>query len=102
MENCGGKLLDHQPADQHGIPLEVLCKAFAEFSDHLHSVEPLPSDCTAASAMVDTALQVVRAMQAPKPSSFPFSFRRSFSSNLICKSYVAAKSASRTLLSPLV
>ena len=77
MENCGGKLLDHQPAHQHGIPLEVLCKAFAEFTDHLHSVEPLPLDCIAASAMVDTTSQVVRAMQAPKPSNIiwmiPFS-----------------------------
>ena len=63
MECRGDKIMDHWP--NHGLPLEVLCKSFAEFSDLTHSVEPLPLDCTSAFAMVDTASEVVLALQAP-------------------------------------
>ena len=65
MEGCGGHMLDHRPIEYRGVPLEVLCKAFAECSDLMHTVEPMPADCKAAGAMAQVTSQVVPRLQAP-------------------------------------
>ena len=59
MEARGGQLLDHRPHQQHGPPLQILSKAFAECSDLMRSVVPRPTDCKAASMMVEVASQVL-------------------------------------------
>ncbi|CAL5227230.1 g10154 [Coccomyxa viridis] len=60
MDGCGGHMLDHRPIEYRGVPLEVLCKAFAECSDLMHTVEPMPADCKAAGAMAQVTSQVGR------------------------------------------